>query len=77
MEGTIGEIRLFTGDFEPRAWAYCDGRSMSMKGNTALYGIVGRKYGGDGRLTFNLPTLKDLGKAHYIICLNGIYPQSK
>ncbi len=58
MEGVIGEIRGFGGNFAPRAWAYCNGQLMSIAQNTALFSILGTTYGGDGRTTFALPDLR-------------------
>ncbi|BDD05133.1 phage tail protein [Aureibacter tunicatorum] len=58
MEGTIGEIRLFGGNFAPRAWALCNGQLLSIAQNTALFSILGTTYGGDGRTTFALPDLR-------------------
>ncbi len=58
MEGTIGEIRGFGGNFPPRAWAYCNGQLMSIAQNQALFSILGTTYGGDGRTTFALPDLR-------------------
>lgn len=58
MEGTIGEIRIFAGNFAPRSWAFCEGQTISIASNNALYAIVGTVYGGDGVTTFNLPDLR-------------------
>ena len=58
MEGFIGEIRLFAGNFAPRAWALCDGQLLAISSNSALFSIVGTTYGGDGRSTFALPDLR-------------------
>ncbi|MCG8476542.1 MAG: tail fiber protein [Cytophagales bacterium] len=58
MEGTIGEVRLFGGNFAPRAWAFCEGQLMPIAQNTALFSILGTTYGGDGRTTFALPDLR-------------------
>jgi microcystin-dependent protein len=55
MEGTIGEIRLFGGNFAPNHWAFCTGQIMSIAQNPALFSIVGTIYGGDGISTFALP----------------------
>lgn len=64
MEGTIGEIRLFAGNFAPRAWAFCDGQLISIAQNTALFSILGTTYGGDGRTTFALPDLRGRAPIH-------------
>jgi len=58
MEGTIGEIRMFAGNFEPRTWAFCKGQLLSISSNTALFSILGTTYGGDGRNTMGLPDLR-------------------
>jgi len=58
MEGTIGEIRLFGGNFPPRNWSFCDGQLLAIPSNTALFSVLGTIYGGDGRTTFALPDLR-------------------
>lgn len=58
MEGTIGEIRGFGGNFAPRAWAFCNGQLLAISQNQALFSILGTTYGGDGRTTFALPDLR-------------------
>lgn len=58
MEGYIGEVRLFAGNFAPGGWAFCDGSSQSIAVYTAAYSILGTTFGGDGQTTFNLPDLR-------------------
>lgn len=58
MEGTIGEVRMFAGNFSPRSWAFCEGQLQSIASNTALFSVIGTTYGGDGRTTFALPDLR-------------------
>lgn len=58
MEGMIGEVRMFGGNFAPRAWAFCDGQLLAISTHTALFSILGTTYGGDGRTTFALPDLR-------------------
>ncbi|MHA7055904.1 phage tail protein [Aquimarina sp. M1] len=58
MEGTIGEVRIFAGNFAPRTWAFCEGQLLPISQNTALFSIIGTIYGGDGRTTFALPDLR-------------------
>lgn len=58
MEGTIGEIRMFAGNFAPRTWAFCQGQILQIRSNTALFSILGTQYGGDGTNTFALPDLR-------------------
>ena len=54
----IGEVRLFSGNFAPRGWAFCQGQLLSIAQNQALYSILGNTYGGDGITTFALPDLR-------------------
>ena len=53
----IGEIRLFPYQLIPHGWAACNGQSMLISQNAALYALLGSQFGGDGRTTFNLPNL--------------------
>lgn len=65
MEPYIGEIRLFAGNFAPKDWAFCDGRLLSISSNTALFAILGTKYGGDGKTNFALPNLQGAVPLHH------------
>lgn len=58
MEGTIGEIRGFAGNFAPLNWQFCQGQIMSIAQETALFAILGTTYGGDGVTTFQLPNIQ-------------------
>jgi microcystin-dependent protein len=81
-EGTIGEIRLFAGTFAPVRWAFCDGSMQQIANNSALFSVIGVQFGGDARTTFALPKLDPLPTTgpgataiHYVICIEGAYPQ--
>jgi microcystin-dependent protein len=56
-EPFIGEIRSFSFSFAPVGWATCDGQSMVIQQNAALYALLGTTYGGNGA-SFNLPDLR-------------------
>lgn len=58
MEGMIGEIRMFAGNFAPKSWAFCAGQTVNIASNTALFSILGTNYGGNGTTTFALPDLR-------------------
>ncbi len=58
MEGTIAEIRMFAGNFNPKYWAYCSGQILSIAQNTALFSLLGTTYGGNGQTTFALPNMQ-------------------
>ena len=60
MEGFLGEVRIFAGNFAPRSWAFCEGQLLPISQNSALFSILGTTYGGDGRTTFGLPDLSQM-----------------
>lgn len=64
MEGYIGEVRLFAGNFSPMYWKLCQGQSMSIAEYTPLFSIIGTTYGGDGQVTFALPDLRSRRAVH-------------
>ncbi len=49
---------MFAGNYAPEAWAFCDGSMLSVNTYTALFSVIGTKYGGDGVSTFALPDLR-------------------
>ncbi len=76
MENFLGEIRVFSGNFAPRNWAFCAGQQLSIAANTALFSLIGTTYGGNGVTTFGLPDLRGripvgqgqgLGLSNYVI----------
>jgi microcystin-dependent protein len=54
----IGEIKLSSFNFPPRGWAFCNGQTLPINQNQALFSILGTQYGGDGVTTFKLPDLR-------------------
>jgi microcystin-dependent protein len=54
----FGEIRIFSFSFAPKNWAFCDGQTMSIQQNQALFSLLGTNYGGNGQTTFCLPNLQ-------------------
>lgn len=58
MEGYIGEIRMFGGNFAPRGWAFCDGTLYSIAEYSTVFSILGNNFGGDGQTTFGVPDLR-------------------
>lgn len=60
----IGEVRLFAGNFAPNGWAFCDGQTVPIAENTALFSLIGTTYGGDGQTTFVLPDLRGRVPVH-------------
>lgn len=58
MEGTIAEIRMFAGNFNPRTWLFCNGQILSIAQNTAMFSLLGTTYGGNGQTTFAVPDFR-------------------
>ncbi len=58
MEGYLGSIAIFGGNFAPLGWALCQGQLISIATNTALFSIVGTTFGGNGQVTFGLPDFR-------------------
>lgn len=63
-EPFVAEIRIFAGNFAPRAWAFCNGQLLPISQNTALFSLIGTTYGGDGRTTTALPNLQGRAPMH-------------
>ncbi|SDH95871.1 Microcystin-dependent protein [Chryseobacterium taeanense] len=53
----MGVIKVFSGNFAPRGYMFCNGNLLSIARYTALFSILGTTYGGDGITTFALPNL--------------------
>jgi microcystin-dependent protein len=60
----LGEIRIFSGNFAPNGWAFCNGQLVPIAQNTALFSILGTQYGGNGQTTFALPYLNGAAPMH-------------
>ncbi len=57
-EPFIGEIKIVPYNFAPQGWAFCNGQSMGIAQNTALFSLLGTTYGGNGQTTFALPDFR-------------------
>lgn len=58
MDPILGQIILWPGLWVPQGWFLCDGSLLQVQQYTALYSIIGTKYGGNGTTTFGLPDLR-------------------
>lgn len=63
-EPFLGEIRMFGFSFAPKNWAFCNGQSLPVKSNVALYSLLGTTFGGDGVNDFMLPDLQGRTPVH-------------
>lgn len=58
MDAYLGEIRMFSGDYAPMDWMFCDGQTLPISDYDALFAVLGTVYGGDGIQNFALPDLR-------------------
>jgi microcystin-dependent protein len=54
----LGTIQSFGFNFAPTGWALCNGQTIAISQNTALFSLLGTAYGGNGVSTFQLPNLQ-------------------
>jgi microcystin-dependent protein len=54
----LGEIRMVGFSYAPQGWALCNGQTLSISANNALFALLGTTYGGNGTTAFNLPDLQ-------------------
>ncbi|HEV8189402.1 MAG TPA: tail fiber protein [Pyrinomonadaceae bacterium] len=57
-EPFLSEIKIVSFNFAPKGWALCNGQSLPINQNQALFSLLGTTYGGNGQTTFNLPNLR-------------------
>jgi microcystin-dependent protein len=57
-EPFLGEIKIASFNFAPKGWAFCNGQTLSINQNQALFSLLGTTYGGNGTSTFQLPNLQ-------------------
>ncbi len=55
---SVGEIRMFAGNFAIAGWMFCEGQLLPISENETLFQLIGTTYGGDGESTFALPDLR-------------------
>ena len=60
----VAEIRIFSFNFAPTGWAFCNGQLMPISQNTALFSLLGTTYGGNGKNNFALPDLQGRAPMH-------------
>jgi microcystin-dependent protein len=54
----LGSINYFAFSYAPQGWQQCNGQSMPISQNQALFSLLGTMFGGNGTTTFNLPDLR-------------------
>jgi microcystin-dependent protein len=53
----LGEVQIFGFPFAPSGWVLCNGTTLPLSQNAALYSLIGTTYGGNGTSTFQVPNL--------------------
>jgi microcystin-dependent protein len=64
-EPFLSEIRIFSFNFPPKGWAFCNGQFLPINQNQALFALLGTTYGGNGQTNFALPNLKGRVPLHF------------
>lgn len=54
----LSQITMFGGNFAPKNYAFCNGQTLPINQNQALFALLGTTYGGNGSTTFQLPNLQ-------------------
>jgi len=65
----LGEIKMVSFNFAPKGWALCNGQTLPINQNQALFALLGTTFGGNGQTTFALPNLQGRTPAH----MSGAY----
>lgn len=85
-EFMIGMVKLVAQNYAPRGWMLCEGQTLQIRQNVALYAVIGNRYGGTPNVTFKLPDMRDpanpgyhkgFGPSNpmrYAICTEGWFP---
>lgn len=77
----IGEIKLWSADWAPLGWRFCDGSRLDIWEANVLACVIGDRYGSLENKTFELPNLEPVpdkdgrGVSRYIICVEGEFPR--
>jgi microcystin-dependent protein len=67
MDFFIGMIVPMGINFAPIDWLSCEGQTLAISQYTALYSLLGTRFGGNGTSTFQLPDLRGrliVGQGH-------------
>jgi microcystin-dependent protein len=76
-EPYVGQIEVFAFGFAPRGWAICQGQTMAITQNQALFALLGTQFGGNGTTNFVLPDLRGHAADGYGVFQGQAYPMGK
>ena len=73
---TLGDIILSTNRYYGGNYTPADGSVLPISSNTALFSLLGIRFGGNGTSTFALPNLNAAAPdgLYYSICKQGVFP---
>lgn len=54
----LGQILYVSFGYAPKGWAECNGQTLPISQNQALFSLLGTTYGGNGQTTFQLPNIR-------------------
>ncbi|MFZ6643002.1 phage tail protein [Undibacterium sp. TC4M20W] len=54
----MGTILAVGFNYPPRGWLFCNGQTVAISQNSAMFALLGTMYGGDGQSTFGIPDLR-------------------
>jgi microcystin-dependent protein len=57
-EPFLGEVRMFGAGVVPKGWTPCEGQTLPIMSNQALFSLLGTTFGGNGSTTFCVPDLR-------------------
>jgi microcystin-dependent protein len=63
-EPFLSEIRIMSFGYAPRGWALCNGQTLPINQNQALFSLLGTTFGGNGQTNFALPNLQGRAPTH-------------
>ncbi|MES2036971.1 MAG: tail fiber protein [Pseudomonadota bacterium] len=58
MDAFMGTILAVGFNYPPRGWLFCNGQTVAIQQNSAMFALLGTMYGGDGQNTFGIPDLR-------------------
>jgi microcystin-dependent protein len=58
MDAFMGTVLAVGFNYPPRGWLFCNGQTVPIQQNSAMFALLGTMYGGDGQTTFGIPDLR-------------------
>ena len=58
MDAFMGSVLAVGFNYPPRGWLFCNGQTVPISQNSAMFALLGTMYGGDGQNTFGIPDLR-------------------